>query len=141
MKRAEQTLAALWRAGSAGSLQREACLEASLAAVLEDPRVFPRLMDHLGWKVPSGMPEVTTQDRIDGGRTDIALKWENGHRLVIELKVGEAPGEVTTSLVSPHGNRYGDFDSTARRCLFHNSATCSKRWELPCTLPTKRYPA
>lgn len=90
--RAARLVAWSYRQVASGNTRLEAFLEEALAAALEAPGFWPRLVALLGWvdAVPSALPAVTTQDVIATGRTDIRLSW--GKRsLVLELKVGEAP--------------------------------------------------
>lgn len=93
---AERSLAAVWRSVASGHLQTEACLEAALVAALEHPEVFARLAAHLEWKVPAGQPQITTQDVVASGRTDVTLTWQaaagsSPRRIVLELKVDAPP--------------------------------------------------
>ncbi len=91
MGRAEQTLARVWRCGSSAVLLREAALEAALAAALEHPDVWPRLREVLRLDAyPARSPSVTTQDRVETGRTDVTLEWPSA-KLVLELKAGWPP--------------------------------------------------
>ena len=91
--RAAQIVAEVWRLSRGGRARDEAVLVAALAAVLEQPEVWPRLVQHLGWKAfPHMTPRVSTQDRVPDGRTDITLTWPTGRRLVLELKVWGPPG-------------------------------------------------
>jgi hypothetical protein len=92
-KRADNALAqAYWRA-TQGLLPREGFLEDALAAVLEDTAVWARLVDHLDWGqlVPREAPQVSTQDVVADGRTDIRLTWPEALPLVLELKVTDPP--------------------------------------------------
>lgn len=97
---AERALAAVWRSASARHIQTEACLEVALAAALESPEVLRRLADHLHWSLPEGSPDISTQDVITEGRTDITLTWPDGrgsglaYRLVLELKVDVPPDRM-----------------------------------------------
>ncbi|WP_437507283.1 hypothetical protein [Sorangium sp. So ce1099] len=93
MSRSERLLARSWERAHRQLLQKEGFLEDALAAALEEPIVWERLIAHVGWteRVPAGVPSVTTQDRVTEGRTDITLTWPSGHRIALELKTDEPP--------------------------------------------------
>jgi hypothetical protein len=56
--------------------------------------VWQRVVDHFGLRdVPRETPEVTSQDVVDKGRTDLTLRWNESRDVVLELKVGAPPGE------------------------------------------------
>lgn len=93
VSRAERLLARSWERAHYQLLPKEGFLEDALAAALEAPLVWERLVAHLGWtdRVPAGAPSLTTQDRVTEGRTDITLSWPSGYRIAIELKTDEPP--------------------------------------------------
>jgi hypothetical protein len=105
MTLAETILARAWRRAQSRNLQKEGFLEDGLAAALEAPGVWERLVAHLGWSgiVSSVQPEVTSQDCFEEGRTDILLTWENGYRLALELKVNEPPSQRQIKLYLQSG--------------------------------------
>lgn len=89
----EKILARAWRRAQSRKLEKEGFLEDALAAALEAPGVWNRLVAHLGWSdiVSSIQPEITSQDWLEEGRTDILLTWEDGYKLALELKVNSLP--------------------------------------------------
>jgi hypothetical protein len=106
-ERADNVLArAYWRA-TQGLLPREGFLEDALAAALEDAEVWARLVDYLGWGqlVPWEAPQVSTQDVVGDGRTDIRLTWPEVPPLVLELKVSDPPTVAQVTKYLEHGAR------------------------------------
>lgn len=106
-ERADNVLArAYWRA-TQGLLPREGFLEDALAAALEDAEVWARLVDHLGWGqlVPREAPQVSTQDVVADGRTDIRLTWPEAPPLVLEIKVSDPPTVAQVTKYLEHGTR------------------------------------
>ena len=93
MDRTKAILARAWQRAQGRILQKEGFLEDGLAAALEAPEVWERLVAHLGLSkdLSSLQPDVTSQDRFEAGRTDILLTWKDGYRLALELKVDEPP--------------------------------------------------
>ena len=89
----ERALAAVWRSATTRHQRMEACLEAAPAAALEEPEVLRRLAERLRWTLPEGSPEISTQDVVGDGRTDITLTWPEGWG---------APGQATGYLDSHH---------------------------------------
>lgn len=95
MPRADYILADIWNRVEGGRLQTEGVLEDALAAALEAPGVWDKLHRHLGLSadIPREPPDVSTQETVEEGRTDITLRWSNGYALNLELKAGDPPGK------------------------------------------------
>jgi hypothetical protein len=93
MDRREWLLAKSWERARQKVLRTEAFLEDALAAALEVPEFWQRLANECGCTghVPPGQPQISTQDSVDEGRTDIVLEWTTGYRLALELKTTEPP--------------------------------------------------
>lgn len=87
--RADLLLARAW---DRARVLPEAALEDALAAALEATDAWPRMVRHFRWPLPKDRPKVTTQDRVEEGRSDIRLTFTGGERAVLELKAGPAPG-------------------------------------------------
>ncbi len=104
MQRSDHLLARSWKRASRTVLQTEGFLEDALAAALEAPEFWQRLIAHVGLteQLPAGQPRVSTQDSVDEGRTDIILEWPSGYRLALELKTLDppAPGQIERYLRS-----------------------------------------
>jgi hypothetical protein len=84
----------MWNRIEGGRLPTEAVLEEAFAAALETSGVWEKLHQHLGLSpdIPSTSPdEVSTQEVVEEGRTDITLRWSNGYALNLELKAGDPP--------------------------------------------------
>lgn len=86
--RADQLLARAW---ARSRVLPEAALEDALAAALEATDAWPRMVRHFRWPLPKDRPTVTTQDRVEEGRSDIRLTFASGEPVVLELKAGPAP--------------------------------------------------
>ncbi len=86
--RADHLLARAW---ARARVLPEAALEDALAAALESTDAWPRMVQHFRWPLPRDRPTVTTQDRVQEGRSDIRLSFPSGERVVLELKAGPAP--------------------------------------------------
>ena len=86
-------LARSWKRAQQRVLQTEGFLEDALASALELPEFWRRFAVEAGCSdhVPPEQPEVTTQETVDEGRTDIIVQWPSGYRLAIELKAGQPP--------------------------------------------------
>lgn len=95
MPRAEYLLAKLWNRVQGGILQKEGVLEDALAAALETPGVWEKVLAHLNFssELPRDLPRVSTQEIVEEGRTDITLRWPNEYSLNLELKVDDPPGK------------------------------------------------
>lgn len=95
MHRAEYLLAKIWNRVQGGIQQKEGVLEDALAAALEAHGVWEKLHAHLRLSndIPNDFPNVSTQEVVEEGRTDITLRWSNGYSLVLELKIGDSPGK------------------------------------------------
>ncbi|MFV9505160.1 MAG: hypothetical protein AB4911_11410 [Oscillochloridaceae bacterium umkhey_bin13] len=93
MSRADALLAKAYRRSTQRLIPAEGFLEDALAAVLEEPSVWPRLVKHLGLEqlVPLKAPFLRTQEHVETGRKDITLIWPERPPLICELKVYEPP--------------------------------------------------
>lgn len=91
MSHAEQALAEVWTYAQKGRDYSEFVLEAALAAALEDGEVWPRLVAHFGWALPTQVVKVGRQDKIETGRTDLRLHFAEGRQVVLELKAWGPP--------------------------------------------------
>jgi hypothetical protein len=99
--RADALAARLWRRSCSQNAQPEGFLEDALAAALEVPGVYEQLAARLGWPCPPGSRRVSTQDRLETGRSDLRLTWTSGYQLVFELKAyGPATDEQLSQYVS-----------------------------------------
>jgi nucleoside phosphorylase len=97
---ADKVLAALFRLYGEGKPQQErgeAFLEHALAAALSEPGVWGRVAEHAGFNAPREDPRVTTQDRVDDGRTDVSLHWPGQVDVVLELKQRDPPSPEQVS--------------------------------------------
>lgn len=107
MPRSDLLPARLFRRARSAIRQTEAFLEDALAAALEHPDAWPRLRHLGGWTpLPELAPtHVLTQDPVEGGRTDIVLRWAEGSSLVLELKAWDPlPAEGKLAIYGQNGN-------------------------------------
>ncbi len=106
MPRADHLLARAWERARQQILPSENFLEDALAAALEHPAVWPRLVSHFDWsdRLPHSAPTVITQRVDTWGRTDIELVWRDRDSpiVVFELKV-QAPPTVEQTTVEQIG--------------------------------------
>jgi hypothetical protein len=95
MPRADHLLARAWERARQQILPSEGFLEDALAAALEHPAAWPRLVEHFGWgdRLPHATPTISTQRADTWGRTDIELAWRDRDSpiVVFELKVQAPP--------------------------------------------------
>ncbi len=116
---AARLAARLYRRATSGNVPHEGFLEDALVAALEHPDVWPQLRRLAGWfELPETPQEsVTSQEPVQGGRTDVLLRWASGESLVIELKAWAPPPDVATlatysspghrvTVIAPHPTVY-----------------------------------
>ena len=113
--RADHVLAQAWNRSRTVQTQPEGFLEDSLGAALEATDAWSRLAAHFRWSVPTGPFTVSSQDRVDEGRSDLRLRFADGNQVVLELKAGPAPSDAQLHQYVETGTQIIGLARTPRR--------------------------